>query len=181
MKGSAFRFAIYGQRKAAGICYTLVKNEDGDWMNQKKIGLFIAELRKKKGLTQEELGDRLGVTNKTVSRWETGKYMPDLSLIQSLCEELSISVNEFLSGEYLDDERFRKQADDNVMIVLNDKAALMKKKKISDFLTGAGTGLLMGTLYAPDTWRRITVIVVSIIMICAGQHIRSVLDKELFS
>ncbi|MDD3416257.1 MAG: helix-turn-helix transcriptional regulator [Lachnospiraceae bacterium] len=61
-------------------------------MDQQKIGTFIAEVRKKKSFTQSELADRIGVTNKTVSRWETGKYMPDLATIQSLCKELDISV-----------------------------------------------------------------------------------------
>lgn len=84
-------------------------------MDQKKIGCFIAELRKEKKLTQTELGELLGVTNKTVSRWETGNYMPDLAIIQRLCEELGIGLNELLSGHRLDVEMLRQQADDNIL------------------------------------------------------------------
>ena len=60
-------------------------------MDQKRIGDFIATLRKEKGITQQELGDHLGVTNKTISRWETGKYMPDIAVIPELCKFFDIS------------------------------------------------------------------------------------------
>ena len=83
-------------------------------MDQIKIGRFIAALRKERGLTQEALGRRLGVTNKTVSRWENGNYMPDIELLVPLGEALGVSVNELLAGERLDDAAFRKQADDNL-------------------------------------------------------------------
>lgn len=68
-------------------------------MDQKKIGIFISEKRKENHLTQEQLAEQLGVTNKAVSKWENGKCMPDISLIQQLCEILHISVNELLNGE----------------------------------------------------------------------------------
>lgn len=71
-------------------------------MNLEKIGKFIALNRKNKGLTQEQLAEKLGVTNKTISRWETGKYMPDLSLLKPLSEELGITLNELLSGEKIE-------------------------------------------------------------------------------
>ena len=66
-------------------------------MDSKKIGAFIAVNRKKKGLTQEQLGERLGVTNKTISRWENGNYMPDLSMLEPLSKELEITLNELLA------------------------------------------------------------------------------------
>ena len=72
-------------------------------MDQYKIGRFIAEKRKQKNMTQEALGEKVCVTNKTVSRWETGRYMPDLDTIPVLCEELGITVNELLCGEKLDE------------------------------------------------------------------------------
>jgi len=68
-------------------------------MNQIKTGSFIAERRKAMGLTQEQLGELLLVTNKTVSRWETGKYMPDIDKLQELAAVLGVSVDELLSGE----------------------------------------------------------------------------------
>lgn len=71
-------------------------------MNQDKIGKFIAERRKEKNMTQEQLAEKMGVTDKTISRWENGKTMPDYSLLKDLCNELDISVNEFLSGEKIE-------------------------------------------------------------------------------
>ena len=85
-------------------------------MDQYKIGRFIAEKRKQKNMTQEALGEKVGVTNKTVSRWETGRYMPDLDTIPVLCAELGITVNELLCAEHLDED-YKKQADENIMDV----------------------------------------------------------------
>lgn len=68
-------------------------------MNQEKAGKLIAAKRKEKGLTQEQLAEKLGVTNKAVSKWETGKSMPDLSIIQELCQILGVSLTTLLNGE----------------------------------------------------------------------------------
>ena len=70
-------------------------------MEQEKIGKFIAECRKKQKLTQEQLANKIGVTNKSISRWENGKTMPDISLFEPLCNELNISVSELLQGEVI--------------------------------------------------------------------------------
>ena len=77
-------------------------------MDQEKIGSFIAENRKAKGLTQIEFAEKLGVTNKSVSRWETGKNMPDVSLFLSICDVLDISVNELLIGEHITTQESKK-------------------------------------------------------------------------
>ena len=68
-------------------------------MDQEKIGRFIAERRKDKNMTQEQMAEKLGVSSKSISRWENGKTMPDVSLFEVLCEELNITVNELLKGE----------------------------------------------------------------------------------
>ena len=96
-------------------------------MDQYKIGRFIAEKRKQKNLTQEALGEKVGVTNKTVSRWETGRYMPDLDTIPALCEELGITVNELLCGEKLD-ENYKEQADENILDVFAVNKSINKRK-----------------------------------------------------
>lgn len=70
-------------------------------MDQIRIGKFIAGLRRAAGLTQEALGERLGVTNKTISRWETGSYMPDIEMLQLLSREFGVSIDELLAGERL--------------------------------------------------------------------------------
>ena len=72
-------------------------------MDQVKIGKFIAHLRRQNGWTQEQLGEKLGVTNKTISRWETGKYMPDIDKLPELSALFGISINELLAGEQLAD------------------------------------------------------------------------------
>ena len=68
-------------------------------MNQISSGKFIARKRKEQNLTQEQLAERLGVSNKTISKWETGKCMPDYAVVKSLCEELKVSVSELMDGE----------------------------------------------------------------------------------
>ncbi len=97
-------------------------------MDQVKVGRFIAALRKKQGLTQEALGKRLGVTNKTVSRWETGAYMPDIELLIPLGEALGVSVNELLAGERLSDEQFRKQADKILVEAVRESSFDLKER-----------------------------------------------------
>ena len=70
-------------------------------MNQVKIGKFIAQCRKEKNMTQAELAEKLNITDRAISKWETGKGMPDSSIMLDLCNELNISVNELLSGEVI--------------------------------------------------------------------------------
>ena len=92
-------------------------------MNQEKIGKFIADCRKSKKLTQLELAEKLGVSDKSVSKWETGKCMPDLSLFKPLCEELNITINELLSGEKLDKKDYQNKLEENIVNIVdyNDK------------------------------------------------------------
>lgn len=84
-------------------------------MNQEKIGKFIANVRKEKNLTQSELAFKLGVTDRSISNWENGKCMPDLSLFKPLCEELGITINELLSGEKLTHEEYQEKLEQNIV------------------------------------------------------------------
>ncbi len=84
-------------------------------MNQEKIGKFIAEIRKQKKLTQEQLAEKLGVSINAVSKWERGICLMDMSLLKPLSEILDISINEILSGEQIKDEEFRNKADENIV------------------------------------------------------------------
>ena len=84
-------------------------------MNQEKIGKFIAECRKNNDLTQEQLGEKLGVTSKSISRWENGKTMPDLSLLKPLSDELGISLNELLSGEKIKEKDYPEKLEENII------------------------------------------------------------------
>lgn len=80
-----------------------------------KIGKFIAENRKKKKLTQEQLAEKIGVTSKTISRWENGNYMPDISLLKPLSEELDITLNDLISGEKVDKEHYQEKFEENII------------------------------------------------------------------
>lgn len=84
-------------------------------MNQIGIGKFIAKCRKEKKLTQAELAEKLNITDRAVSKWETGKSMPDSSIMLNLCEILEITVNELLSGEKIEMESYEKKADENLI------------------------------------------------------------------
>ena len=97
-------------------------------MDQIKTGKFIATLRKEKELTQEQLGEKLGVTNKTISRWENGNYMPDIEMLSLLSKEFDVSINELISGERLLLDDFKKAADNNLVTVLNNSAFTLKEK-----------------------------------------------------
>ena len=100
-------------------------------MNQEKMGKFIAECRKKKKMTQEELAERLNVNIRTVSRWETGVCIPDLSLYESLCNTLGITINELLSGTYLSKEDYLKTFEKNIINVVDETG---KKKKVKGII-----------------------------------------------
>ena len=84
-------------------------------MNQEKIGKFIAKKRKDKQLTQNELAEKLGVTDRSISNWENGKNMPDLSLFKPLCDILEISINELLSGEKIDNKDYANKFEENII------------------------------------------------------------------
>ncbi len=84
-------------------------------MNQEKIGKFIAKCRKKKNMTQQELSDKLGVSDRTIGNWENGRNMPDLSLFKPLCKQLDVSINELLSGEYLTCNNYQERSEENIL------------------------------------------------------------------
>ena len=99
-------------------------------MDQKKIGRFIAELRKEKGLTQAQLAEKFGISNRAVSKWENGKSLPDASIMINLCNFLGITVNELLNGERISMEDYKEKAEDTMTNVVEisqkEKRAMMK-------------------------------------------------------
>ncbi len=103
-------------------------------MNQENIGIFISELRKELGMTQQQLADAIGVSNKTISKWECGKGMPEMSSIMPLCQTLHINVNEFLSGERLPADGYSKKAEENMMNLIQETENNKKKIKTSQSL-----------------------------------------------
>ena len=98
-------------------------------MNENKTGVFISTLRKEKELTQAQLAEKLNVTDKAISRWETGKGMPDSSLLVPLANILGITVNELLTGEKISEETFSKKSEDNLVVAVQRTETAVKKGK----------------------------------------------------
>ena len=95
-------------------------------MDQKRIGAFIAQCRKEKKLTQMQLAELLGITNQAVSKWENGRGLPEVSLLQPLCDTLGISLNELFSGEHISAEEYKAKAEENI-------SKLFKEKQLANF------------------------------------------------
>lgn len=104
-------------------------------MNQIQIGRFIAEARKAQNLTQRQLAEELSISDKTVSKWECGKGLPEVSLMLPLCSALNISVNDLLSGERVSEVDYQKKAEEN-MVNLMQEYEENKKRLISTTITG---------------------------------------------
>lgn len=96
-------------------------------MEQEMIGKFISACRKEKWLTQMQLAEKLNITNRAVSKWETGKSVPDVSLMLDLCGILGITVNELLSGERITMEDYHKKAEENLMELQSKKEKTQKE------------------------------------------------------
>ena len=90
-------------------------------MDQKKIGAFIAQCRKEKNLTQMQLAELVEITSPAVSKWENGRGMPDVSLLQPLCNVLDISLNELFSGEHISTEEYKGKAEENISRLFKEK------------------------------------------------------------
>lgn len=96
-------------------------------MDQIKIGKFISEKRKDSGLTQMQLAEKLNITDRAVSKWETGKSLPDSSLMLSLCDILGITVNDLLSGEVVTMENYNKEMESNLLNMVKQKEEADKR------------------------------------------------------
>ena len=107
-------------------------------MNQEKIGKFIAQCRKDKKMTQSELAEKLNVTDRSVSNWENGRNMPDLSLFKPLCDELGITINELLSGEKIKKEEYQEKLEENIINTID-----YSTKKINIIRNNLGIALLI--------------------------------------
>lgn len=97
-------------------------------MNQEKIGRFILKCRKEKKLTQAELAEKLGVTDKSISNWENGRNMPDLSLFKPLCELLDISINDLISGERVSKDKYQEKLEENIISTIDYTNKKLSKK-----------------------------------------------------
>ena len=152
-------------------------------MNQIITGQFIKECRKEKGLTQEQLAEKLSVSPKTISKWECGNGMPDVSLMLPLCNELSITVNELLSGCRIEGNDYQQKAEENLISALKERNE--NKKKIILEVIIACTTILSGVLLCvmsgiselPMLFR-ILPLCVGFVVIAAGVAVCCIMDRE---
>ena len=115
-------------------------------MDQVKIGKFIAQCRKNKNLTQAELAEKLNITDRAISKWETGKGMPDSGIMLELCNELDISVNELLSGEMIDMNNYNEKAEENLLEMKKLKEESDKRLLTMEIVIGVLSCLMLFVL-----------------------------------
>lgn len=99
-------------------------------MNQTAIGSYISRKRREKNLTQEQLAEKLGVSNKTISKWENGKCMPDYSIIEQVCKELSVALPELMDGEDATEDSVRVYDEAQILDLLRRTQDLERQKNI---------------------------------------------------
>ncbi len=133
-------------------------------MDQIKIGRFIAKCRKKKGLTQMQLAEMLNITDRAVSKWETGRAMPDSSIMIELCDILEISVNELLCGEVITMDNYKEELEKNLLETVKQKEAsdrmLLRLEVVIAILSCAVMFLpiFIGALLPMEEWVRLVVV-----------------------
>ena len=144
-------------------------------MNQVKIGKFISECRKNKKMTQAELAEKLNITDRAISKWETGKGMPDTSIMLDLCKELGITVNELLSGEMIEMNNYDKKAEELLLQMAKKEEEQNRKLLVSMYvilftcMAFFLITVLIAVNFIPDEPTQILVIVIStIILLIAG-------------
>ncbi len=140
-------------------------------MDQIKIGKFIALCRKEQGMTQSALAERLGISDRAVSKWETGKSMPDSGIMLELCDFLKINVNELLSGERIMAESYDKRAEENLLEMkreIEEKNRQMLKTEYWVALPATLAGLVLVFVAAfaqMPAWLRIVLLAFALVMI----------------
>lgn len=125
-------------------------------MNQEKIGKFILELRREKNMTQQELADKIGVTDRAISKWENGRGMPDLSLMIPLCKELNITINELISGEKIEKKDYQSKLEENIVKTIDyTNRRIINKGKIFKIVVGTIITiiLIIGLMFFVDVNR----------------------------
>lgn len=140
-------------------------------MDQIKIGKFISERRRGAGFMQSQLAERLGVTDRAVSKWETGRAMPDSSIMLDLCRELKISVNDLLCGEVVTMENYNQKSEDNLLEMTKQKEEADKRLLHLEILVGLLCIIVMLALCAfasfveMEEWLRVALILIGVVPI----------------
>lgn len=133
-------------------------------MDQIKIGKFIAECRKKQNLTQMGLAEKLNITDRAVSKWETGRALPDSTIMIDLCNILKITVNELLCGEVLSMETYNKNVEENLIEMIKEKERNDKMLLALECVIGILSvivlfvPIIIGSLLPMEEWQRILIV-----------------------
>jgi transcriptional regulator with XRE-family HTH domain len=152
-------------------------------LNQVQIGRFLAQERKRKGYTQKQLSEKLGISDKTISKWECGNGFPEVSLLLPLCGELDITVNELLSGERVCEEDYRRKAEENMVNLVKEAQESRKKIILSAMVAGlallaAVPLIVLSGALSMETWLRALLIAIGLVVIAIGIAIACILDRE---
>ena len=143
-------------------------------MDQMKIGRFIAERRKRVSLTQLQLAEKLGITDRAVSKWETGKAMPDASIMLELCGVLEISVNDLLCGEVVGMEDYSKKLENNLLDMIHQKEQADKRLLFLETVVGISATVIMfalvllATFVQMASWLRVALLALGFALFFAG-------------
>lgn len=143
-------------------------------MDQGRIGSFIAERRKNANLTQMQLAEKLGITDRAISKWETGRSLPDSSIMLELCELLGITVNDLLSGEVVTMDNYNKELENNLLDMIKQKELADKRLLSVEVFIGITAAIVLFTLIfiaafiQMETWLRVSLIVFGFVLFLAG-------------
>lgn len=138
-------------------------------MDQVKIGKFIAQCRKKANLTQMQLAGKMGITDRAISKWETGKSLPDSSIMLELCDTLGITVNDLLSGEVVTMDNYNKNLEDNLLEMVKQKQEADKRLLRMEALAGVMAGIpfivgcVIGLFVPMEEWKQVVIVLSSMI------------------
>lgn len=152
-------------------------------MDQIRIGRFIAEARKEKNLTQRQLADALSISNKTISKWECGKGLPEVSLMLPLCAALDVTVNDLLSGERVSPADYQTKAEGNMMDLIkeneeNRRRMLESVIVVSITVIAVSALIIIASYLNLPTAVRIIVVAFSIAVAVAGIAAAAMLDRQ---
>ena len=143
-------------------------------MNQIKIGRFIAERRKEQKLTQIQLAEKLGITDRAVSKWETGKSLPDASIMLELCGLLKITVNDLLSGEVVSMNNYNEKSEKNLLEMIKQKEQADKRLLSLEIAIGLMSVMFLfsmifiAALIEMQDWLKVVLIVFGFVIFMIG-------------
>lgn len=153
-------------------------------MNQVKIGKFIASKRKEQGLTQLQLAEKLGITDRAVSKWETGKSLPDASLMPELCKLLKITINDLLCGEVVSVENYNEKAEKALLEMVKKEEMQNKKLMIYENVIGFSSTLsfliqvLVAVFFVKNTTAQILLFILAFAFLIVGVSFALKIEAE---